>query len=56
LKALLTTFWKVGDPFLTPNGITIQTKAPYYVTKDILYLSLGVTKFLWYPKYPSKME
>jgi hypothetical protein len=27
--------------FLTPNGITIQTKAPQSYTKIILYLSLG---------------
>jgi len=27
LKVLPTTIWKVGGPFLTPNGITIQTKA-----------------------------
>jgi len=41
LKALLTAFWKVGGPFLTLNGITIQTKAPQFVTKIVLYLSLG---------------
>jgi hypothetical protein len=41
LKVLLTIFSKVGGPFLTPNGITIPTKAPQYVTKAILYLSLG---------------
>jgi hypothetical protein len=23
-----TALWNVGGPFLTPNGITIQTKAP----------------------------
>jgi hypothetical protein len=39
LKALLTTLWKVSGPFLTPNGITIQTKAPQSITKIILYLS-----------------
>jgi hypothetical protein len=38
LKALLTTFWKVGGPFLTLNGITIQIKAPQSVTKELLYL------------------
>jgi hypothetical protein len=27
LKVLLITLWKVGGPFLTPNGITIQTKS-----------------------------
>jgi hypothetical protein len=42
LKDLLTALWKVGGPFLTPNGITIQTKAPQYVIKIILYLSSGV--------------
>jgi hypothetical protein len=26
LKVLLTIFWNIGGPFLTPNGITIQTK------------------------------
>jgi len=44
LKALLTIFWNVGGLFLTPNGITIQTKAPQFVTKVILYLFLGVIK------------
>jgi hypothetical protein len=27
LKVLLIALCKVGGPFLTPNGITIQTKA-----------------------------
>ncbi len=44
LKALLTTLWKIGGPFFTPNGITIQTKAPQSITKVVLYLSLGVVK------------
>jgi hypothetical protein len=44
MKVLLTIFWKVGGPFLTPNGITIQTKAPQSVTKVVLYLSLGDVK------------
>jgi hypothetical protein len=44
LKVLLTTFWKVGDPFLPPNGITIQTKTPQSITKIVLYISLGVIK------------
>jgi hypothetical protein len=30
----------VGGPFLKPNGITIQTKAPQSITKVILYLCL----------------
>jgi hypothetical protein len=41
MKVLLIVFWKVGGPFFTPNGITIQTKAPQSVTKVVLYLSLG---------------
>jgi hypothetical protein len=41
---MLTTSLKVGGPFLTPNGITIQTKAPQFVTKVVLYLSLGAIK------------
>jgi hypothetical protein len=41
LKALLTILWNVGGPFLTPNGITIQTKTPQFVTKVILYLFSG---------------
>jgi hypothetical protein len=41
LKALLTVFWNVGGTFFTPNGITIQTKALQFVTKVVLYLSLG---------------
>jgi hypothetical protein len=28
LKAMLIVLWNVGGAFLTPNGITIQTKAP----------------------------
>jgi hypothetical protein len=40
LKALLTILWKVGGPFFTPNGVTIQTKASQSTTKVILYLSL----------------
>jgi hypothetical protein len=44
MKALLIAFWNVGGPFLTPNGITIQTKAPQFVTKVVLYLSLGAIK------------
>jgi len=35
LKALLIIFWEVGGPFLTPNGITIQTKAPQSITKFV---------------------
>jgi len=41
LKVLLTALWNVGGPFSTPNGTTIQTKAPQSITKVILYLSLG---------------
>ncbi len=41
MKALLIVFWKVGGPFWTPNGITIQTKAPQYVIKIVWYVSLG---------------
>jgi len=39
LKVLLIALWKVDGPFLTPNGITIQTKAPQTLTKVVLYLS-----------------
>jgi hypothetical protein len=39
LKALLIVLWKVGGPFFTLNGTTIQTKAPQFVTKVVLYLS-----------------
>jgi hypothetical protein len=28
LKVMLIVLWNVGGAFLTPNGITIQTKAP----------------------------
>jgi hypothetical protein len=28
LKVLVIVLWKVGGPFLTPNGITIETKIP----------------------------
>jgi hypothetical protein len=42
LKPLLITLWKVGGPFLTPNGIMIQTKAPQSVPKVVLYLSDGI--------------
>jgi len=39
LKALLIIFWEVGGPFLTRNGITIQTKAPQSITKkNLIYL------------------
>jgi len=41
MKALLIVFWKVGGPFWTPNGITIQTIAPQYVIKIVWYVSLG---------------
>jgi hypothetical protein len=41
-KVLLTIFWKVDGPFFTPNGITIQTKVPKFVTKVVLYLSSKV--------------
>ncbi len=41
LKVLVIVHWNVGGPFLTPNGITIQTKDPKFVTKVVLYLSLG---------------
>jgi hypothetical protein len=44
LKALLTTLWKVGGPFLTPNGITIHIKAPYFITKVVFYLSSRAIK------------
>jgi hypothetical protein len=37
LKALLITLWNVGGPFFTPNGITIQTKAPHSITKVVLH-------------------
>jgi hypothetical protein len=56
LKVLLTILWKVGGPFLTPNGITIQTKVPQYVIKVILYLSLGAKEIRWYLDYQSKNE
>jgi hypothetical protein len=39
LKVMLTFIWNVGGPFLTPNGITIQTKAPQFITKVVLYIS-----------------
>jgi hypothetical protein len=39
LKVLLTVLWKVGGPFLTPNYITIKTKARQFVIKVVLYLS-----------------
>jgi hypothetical protein len=41
LKALLIVILKVGGPFLTLNGITIQTKPLQFITKVVLYLSLG---------------
>jgi hypothetical protein len=44
LKALLIAIWKVGGPILTPNEINIQTKAPQFVTKVVLYLSSGAIK------------
>jgi hypothetical protein len=44
LKTLLTAIWKVGGPFLTPNGIIVQKKVPQFVTKVVLYLSLRVIK------------
>jgi hypothetical protein len=44
LKALLTILKKVGGLILTPNGITIQTKATQSITKVILYLSLRAIK------------
>jgi hypothetical protein len=44
MEALLTIFWKVGGPFLTLNGITIQTQGPQFITKVILYLSLRAIK------------
>jgi hypothetical protein len=42
MKALLIVIWNVGGPFLTPNGITIQTKAPQFVTKVFLHLFLSI--------------
>jgi hypothetical protein len=48
----LTALWKVGGPFLAPNGITIQTKAPQYVIKIILYLFSRVIEIWWYHEYP----
>jgi len=44
LKVLLITIWKVGGPFLTPNEINIQTKAPQFVAKVALYLSSWAIK------------
>jgi hypothetical protein len=44
MMVILIALWKVGGPFLTPNGITIQTKAPQFVTKVVLYLSLRAKK------------
>jgi hypothetical protein len=41
LKVMLIILWKVGGPFFTPNGITIYTKAPQYITKVVLYMFLG---------------
>jgi hypothetical protein len=57
LKALLIALWKVDCPFFIPNGITIQTKVPEFVTKVVLYLSSGAIEIslsLGYFKYPSR--
>jgi hypothetical protein len=35
---------KLVGHFFTPNGITIQPKAPQSITKVVLYLSLGSIK------------
>jgi hypothetical protein len=56
LKVLPTIIWNVGGPFLTPNAITIQIKAPQFVTKNVLYISSRAIQIYWYPEFPSKNE
>jgi hypothetical protein len=44
LNVLVTTFWYVGGPFSTPNGITFHIKTPQSITNAISYLSFGAIK------------
>jgi hypothetical protein len=52
LNVLVTVFYYVGGPFLTPNKITFHIKAPQSITNVVLYLSSGTINIWLYHAYP----
>ncbi len=49
MNVLVTTFWYIGGPFLTPNNITFHIKAPQYITNVLLYLFSITIEIWWHP-------